>query len=703
MSESQIRHVVMMSGGIGSWATARHVIAQHGADATVLLFADTRVEHPTLYEFLDKAAASLGASLIRVADGRTPWQVFQDVRMIGNSRIAPCSKYLKQIPCRSWLETHTDPATTTVYVGIDWTEIHRLPAIEAAYRPWTALAPLCEPPYLSKDELMAQAKAAGLPTPRLYELGFPHNNCLHPDTQYITSEGIKTLRETCGQTVQVLGRGGGWREATIQAFGEQPTYELRLKRYDDTMTVITTADHLWPVRKQAGRSDYRFRTTLALNSGDRIAGMYGHVRHNVTPSTIGIMAGFTFGDGTAPTFNGQNQPARAYLCGDKDKALLPYFAACRTKEDNGIIRVLDLPRSWKQPPPLDESQSYLYGWLAGYFAADGSISKSNAKISSANLAHLETVKDVAAKVGIATGRVRTHMRTGYGKEPSPLYSMALVLATLREDFFLLPHHREAFLARTDAPSRPADWQVVEVVPTGRVEQVMCAVVPDGHIFTLDGNLLTHNCGGACVRGGQAQWARLLEADPERFAAEEAEEQQLRTYLGKDVAILRDRKGGTTKPLPLTELRRRVSGGQVDADDWGGCGCFTDTEAAVPPQAASAGSTLTCTIPASRQSAEPDGSAEPAAQEGLFTQQVVTPAEGPSLPYTAADPAVASAELLGDGYEWLAAFLPPPQAVTCPRCARPMRLATVPLLWQCRPCDGPASGVAPTRPESGLAA
>jgi 3'-phosphoadenosine 5'-phosphosulfate sulfotransferase (PAPS reductase)/FAD synthetase len=85
----------------------------------------------------------------------------------------------------------------------------------------------------------------------------------------------------------------------------------------------------------------------------------------------------------------------------------------------------------------------------------------------------------------------------------------------------------------------------------------------------------NNCAGACVRAGQGQWALLLKHNPERYAQEEREENSLRDHLGKDVAILRDRRGGVTKPLPLTVLRKRIEGQPelVDMDDLGGCGCM----------------------------------------------------------------------------------------------------------------------------------
>ncbi|MFJ6215095.1 phosphoadenosine phosphosulfate reductase family protein [Streptomyces sp. NPDC092296] len=173
------QHVVMWSGGITSWATARHVVAEHGPDATTLLFADTNAEDEDLYTFNEQAARLLGVPLTRVADPqeRDPWQVFEDKRWLGNTRIAQCSHVLKQEPCRAWLQVHTHPASTTVYVGIDWTETHRLPAIVKGWAPWSVQAPLTEPPYRDKVQLLAEARSAGLPTPRLYRLGFAHNNC----------------------------------------------------------------------------------------------------------------------------------------------------------------------------------------------------------------------------------------------------------------------------------------------------------------------------------------------------------------------------------------------------------------------------------------------------------------------------------------------------------------------------------------------
>jgi hypothetical protein len=83
-----------------------------------------------------------------------------------------------------------------------------------------------------------------------------------------------------------------------------------------------------------------------------------------------------------------------------------------------------------------------------------------------------------------------------------------------------------------------------------------------------------NCGGACVRGGHAQWDLLLRVNRPRFLEWEAEEQTTRELLGKDVSILRDRTKGSLVPLTLTRFReeRDSQVSLFDADDWGACGC-----------------------------------------------------------------------------------------------------------------------------------
>lgn len=253
-----MRHVVMFSGGIGSWATAKRVVDEHGKSNVTLLFADVGGKHVSphvgedadTYRFIDDAAAQLGAELVVLNEGRDIWEVFKDNKFLGNSRLANCSKFLKQQPCREWLNANCDPEETVVYVGIDWTETHRLPAIEKSYLPYVARAPLTDPPYLSKDEMIAEAESAGLTPPSAYADGFPHANCqgacvragqaqwelvlrTRPETYAYAEAKEQELREYLEKDVSILRsrRGGESTPLTLRAFRENIESEPAL--FDD--------------------------------------------------------------------------------------------------------------------------------------------------------------------------------------------------------------------------------------------------------------------------------------------------------------------------------------------------------------------------------------------------------------------------------------------------------------------------------------
>jgi hypothetical protein len=171
------KHIVQWSGGITSWAAARIIAHRFGTENLVLLFADTMSEHPDLHRFNREAAAELGVPITRVCDGRTPIEANRDAKYLGNSQLAPCSKLLKQIPCRDWLTANSDPDTDILYVGIDAYEIDRVDGIRAGWAPWQVEFPLIEPPYYDKDHWIKEARTLGIEEPEMYKRGYPHNNC----------------------------------------------------------------------------------------------------------------------------------------------------------------------------------------------------------------------------------------------------------------------------------------------------------------------------------------------------------------------------------------------------------------------------------------------------------------------------------------------------------------------------------------------
>jgi hypothetical protein len=167
----------MYSGGIGSWAAAQAI--QRDYDRVTLLFTDVLGEDEDCYRFIRESAAAMpDADLVWLTEGRTIWQVFKDDKFLGNSRLANCSKFLKQRPAKEWVSSNTSPEDTTIVIGIDWTETHRIPAVERAYEPWPVRFPLTEDGYRwSKDEMLTKCREAGIEPPRMYAQGYPHANC----------------------------------------------------------------------------------------------------------------------------------------------------------------------------------------------------------------------------------------------------------------------------------------------------------------------------------------------------------------------------------------------------------------------------------------------------------------------------------------------------------------------------------------------
>ena len=235
-----MNHVVFFSGGIGSWAAAYRLRKANPSAPITLLFTDTLMEDPDLYRFLPEAAESVGGDLVTLADGRTPWEVFHDVRFLGNTRADPCSRILKRDLARNWVHENTTAENTTLYVGISWDEINRMDAVRKHWNPWTVKAPLCNPPYLAKHQLIDQLKEFGIKPPRLYRLGFPHNNCggfcikagqAHfalllremPDRYREHEDAEERLRKHLDKDISILRdrRGGTNKRLTLRQFRER--------------------------------------------------------------------------------------------------------------------------------------------------------------------------------------------------------------------------------------------------------------------------------------------------------------------------------------------------------------------------------------------------------------------------------------------------------------------------------------------------
>ena len=370
-------------------------------------------------------------------------------------------------------------------------------------------------------------------------LGWVH--CLAGETGVLTPDGVRPIRDLAGTTARLLttsqndGRGGGkWVEAPVRSFGVQPLLKVTLRRNGVDKIIHATAGHRWFVRQTNGTASHRQEVLTAdLRPGQRLSYCYAQ-RHKATrPSPIGIAHGFTYGDGTR-----SRKGSVAQFCGDKDKALIPYFDLHPIVDiAPGVRRALDLPRFFKEKVDLTESPSYLYGWLAGYMAADGHVTKDGrVEIDSNDRSSLEHVRAVCNLLGIHTTSIRTKNAYGHGYKPDGKgYATNLDVTALTEEFFLTDEHRQRWLDNQDKQRKDyRGYTVVAVEETDRVEEVFCAVVDGTQSFTLEDNILTGNCYRDSLNGEEGS---LLEMEL-KFLTEKngrVDRQQFGPCTTKDLA------------------------------------------------------------------------------------------------------------------------------------------------------------------------
>jgi RNA-splicing ligase RtcB len=322
-------------------------------------------------------------------------------------------------------------------------------------------------------------------------------NCLAAETSVITSLGTRSIAELAGEVHVLLTTNGEWVKAPVRSFGRQRLMQITLSRSGVVKIVYATEQHRWFLRTHTATGNRLWgkrpaeAVTRELRPGDRLAWSFSKRPEGCALDPAGIARGFVFGDGSR-----SGSRSLANFCGDKDKALLPYFDRIGNppRTYGAVTRITGLPGEWKtQFPSLDSSPDYLYGWLAGYFAADGDVDKTGRPtLASASRESLEHVRVICNLAGVGTYGIRERLRSGFGEHPTPLYLLGLMRGDLGLDFFMIPEHHRRFESGRNVIERRG-WTVVSVETTDRVEEVYCAVVDGTHAFTLEDHILTSNC------------------------------------------------------------------------------------------------------------------------------------------------------------------------------------------------------------------
>ncbi|WP_447007684.1 RtcB family protein [Saccharothrix isguenensis] len=314
-------------------------------------------------------------------------------------------------------------------------------------------------------------------------------NCFAGETQVITRTATRPIESLAGGVHELLTADGEWVKAPVRSFGRQEVHEIVLSRSGVIKTIRATADHRWLLRSRRGHQ-YE-ATTAELKSGERLEVTFPRRPDGLAVDREAAARGFVYGDG-----HKDGNRAIANFCGTKDTALQPLFAGLGRppRVYDKVTRINGLPVEWKtERPTLDSPPDVLYGWLAGYFAADGDVGETGRPtLASSCRENLEFVRLACQAVGIGTFGIRTRMRSGFGTEPTALHLVGLMRGDLDPGFFLIEEHRARFIAGRHAAERRG-WNVLSVRSTGETTEVYCAVVEGTHSFALADNILTRNC------------------------------------------------------------------------------------------------------------------------------------------------------------------------------------------------------------------
>ena len=342
------------------------------------------------------------------------------------------------------------------------------------------------------------------------------SNCFAYDTKVITSDGTYSIGELASLThvgyldrnnIKLLTKGkkrseSKWVPAEIKSFGDQKLRKLTLQRQGFKKSIFVTPGHRWfvsPKGRPYGKTGFSEVITDKLLPGDKLQYAFSQSMRELQLTKLswfGIAHGIAYGDGEC--VRGNRNANSITLCGKKDEQLKKYFftegfSFHENTCAGGAYYKGGLPNFFKELPDISENRAYLLGWLAGYFAVDGTCTATgNVRFNSSREEDLMLVKDICNLFGIGTFEIKEQKRiSNLTNKEHTMFTMHVMSQHLSEDFFILEHHRKNFEKADVSTFRY--WNVVSVEETSIEEEVFCAVVPETHSFVLEDNILTGNC------------------------------------------------------------------------------------------------------------------------------------------------------------------------------------------------------------------
>ena len=353
-------------------------------------------------------------------------------------------------------------------------------------------------------------------------------NCLGAETLITTKEyGIIPIKNLVDKTVHIVDGNGEWVLATCKCYGKQ---ELMCVTFGTSggnsvpFKIYATPEHEW-----VASTGKIYKTKDLMIQDIDVAERYGDIRKKRSIMSVkfperdfvdienidykeGIIHGLIYGDGTAQQklVHENNIFTKKHctgfsirLCCDAED-LLKYFNGypiCYPPTFNGnpVIFISRPTLDLKDLPPenFDLSDSYKIGFIRGWMAADGSVSKTSAITLASTKNGVDWIYKYGPRYGIVPRNTHEFPKdTNYGKRTESLFCITFDRRWMKEEDFIIDRKRKNFVPIKNN----GNCTVRNVEKTDRIEDVFCFDVPTTHSFLLTKNILTKNCAFTAIDG-----------------------------------------------------------------------------------------------------------------------------------------------------------------------------------------------------------
>jgi len=313
-------------------------------------------------------------------------------------------------------------------------------------------------------------------------------NCLGRETEFITSEGVKSFCDfQDGDKVTVMSHLGNWKKAIVRCYGEDCLYKISVVRGGDPYDIYATKNHRWILKNQEITDNLQEEDQLTF--GPTVFSDF--VYENANPmERLYWCYGYTYGDGTLyKDQNGEHRWSGVRLCGAEekyeDRFLEHGFISSSSASLEGDVIAYTGKYLKTLPDPSVDSPEMIRAFVSGYLTADGTKSRSyKVGASHGKLSPYDSIQ--------ATGQ----KSVDFIRKCFPIAGVYIVSETdltgqetnfgFRSDITIKFNIVTAF-------GKTAKSFRVESIEHSRVDSVWCLEVEDDQSFMLPFGLPTGNC------------------------------------------------------------------------------------------------------------------------------------------------------------------------------------------------------------------